>query len=60
VILRVDVWNGERTVGYWKGTPAEYFKLYDYSVRDSQGASHCEWLVDQPSLDLDRHEPRPS
>jgi len=26
-----EVWN-EPDIGYWKGTPAEYFKLYDYSV----------------------------
>ena len=26
-----EVWN-EPDIGYWKGTPAEYYKLYDYSV----------------------------
>jgi xylan 1,4-beta-xylosidase len=26
-----EVWN-EPDISYWKGTPAEYFKLYDYSV----------------------------
>jgi xylan 1,4-beta-xylosidase len=26
-----EVWN-EPDIGYWKGTPEEYFKLYDYSV----------------------------
>lgn len=26
-----EVWN-EPDIGYWKGTPVEYFKLYDYSV----------------------------
>ncbi len=26
-----EVWN-EPDIAYWKGTPAEYFKLYDYSV----------------------------
>ena len=26
-----EVWN-EPDIGYWKGTPDEYFKLYDYSV----------------------------
>ncbi len=26
-----EVWN-EPDIGYWKGTPEEYFKLYDFSV----------------------------
>jgi xylan 1,4-beta-xylosidase len=26
-----EVWN-EPDIGYWKGTPEEYFKLYDYTV----------------------------
>jgi xylan 1,4-beta-xylosidase len=26
-----EVWN-EPDIGYWKGTPEEYFKLYDYSA----------------------------
>jgi xylan 1,4-beta-xylosidase len=26
-----EVWN-EPDISYWKGTPADYFKLYDYSV----------------------------
>jgi beta-xylosidase len=26
-----EVWN-EPNIGYWKGTPEEYHKLYDYSV----------------------------
>jgi len=26
-----EVWN-EPDIGYWKGTPEEYFRLYDYSV----------------------------
>ena len=26
-----EVWN-EPDIGYWKGTPAEYFKLYDFTV----------------------------
>ena len=26
-----EVWN-EPDIGYWQGTPAEYMKLYDYSV----------------------------
>jgi xylan 1,4-beta-xylosidase len=26
-----EVWN-EPDIGYWQGTPAEYFKLYDFSV----------------------------
>ena len=26
-----EVWN-EPDIGYWQGTPEEYFKLYDYSV----------------------------
>ena len=26
-----EVWN-EPDISYWKGTPAEYYKLYDYSV----------------------------
>jgi xylan 1,4-beta-xylosidase len=26
-----EVWN-EPNIGYWQGTPAEYHKLYDYSV----------------------------
>ena len=26
-----EVWN-EPDIGYWKGTPEEYFQLYDYSV----------------------------
>ena len=26
-----EVWN-EPDIGYWKGTPEEYFKLYDYAV----------------------------
>lgn len=26
-----EVWN-EPDIAYWKGTPADYFKLYDYSV----------------------------
>jgi xylan 1,4-beta-xylosidase len=26
-----EVWN-EPDIGYWKGTPDEYFKLYDFSV----------------------------
>ena len=26
-----EVWN-EPNISYWKGTPEEYFKLYDYSV----------------------------
>jgi xylan 1,4-beta-xylosidase len=26
-----EVWN-EPDIGYWKGTPKEYFKLYDFSV----------------------------
>jgi xylan 1,4-beta-xylosidase len=26
-----EVWN-EPDIGYWQGTPAEYLKLYDYSV----------------------------
>jgi len=26
-----DVWN-EPDIGYWQGTPEEYFKLYDYSA----------------------------
>jgi xylan 1,4-beta-xylosidase len=26
-----EVWN-EPDIGYWKGTPADYLKLYDYSV----------------------------
>jgi xylan 1,4-beta-xylosidase len=26
-----EVWN-EPDIGYWKGTPQEYFKLYDYAV----------------------------
>ena len=26
-----EVWN-EPNIGYWKGTPEEYFKLYDYAV----------------------------
>jgi xylan 1,4-beta-xylosidase len=26
-----EVWN-EPDIGYWQGTPADYFKLYDYSV----------------------------
>ena len=26
-----EVWN-EPDIGYWKGTPGEYFKLYDFSV----------------------------
>ena len=26
-----EVWN-EPDIGYWKGTPEEYFKLYDHSV----------------------------
>lgn len=28
---RWEVWN-EPNIFYWKGTPAEYFKLYDYTV----------------------------
>lgn len=26
-----ELWN-EPNIGYWKGTPEEYFKLYDYTV----------------------------
>jgi xylan 1,4-beta-xylosidase len=26
-----EVWN-EPDIGYWQGTPADYYKLYDYSV----------------------------
>jgi xylan 1,4-beta-xylosidase len=26
-----EVWN-EPDIGYWKGTPEEYFKLYDFSI----------------------------
>ena len=26
-----EVWN-EPDIGYWQGTPQEYFKLYDFSV----------------------------
>jgi len=26
-----EIWN-EPDIGYWKGTPEEYFKLYDFSV----------------------------
>src|SRR5207302_6758326 len=26
-----EVWH-EPDIGYWKGTPEEYFRLYDYSV----------------------------
>ena len=26
-----EVWN-EPNIGYWQGTPEEYFKLYDYAV----------------------------
>jgi len=36
-----EVWN-EPDIGYWKGTPEEYFKLYDFAVegvlRDLPGA----------------------
>ncbi len=27
-----EVWN-EPNIGYWKGTPEEYFKLYDYAAQ---------------------------
>jgi len=26
-----ELWN-EPDIGYWKGTPEEYFKLYDYTA----------------------------
>jgi len=32
-----EVWN-EPDISYWKGTPADYFKLYDYSVADIRKA----------------------
>ena len=37
-----EVWN-EPDIGYWQGTPEEYFKLYDFSVRRNlAGASRSE------------------
>jgi len=32
-----EVWN-EPDIGYWHGTPAEYFKLYDYAVAGVRAA----------------------
>jgi xylan 1,4-beta-xylosidase len=32
-----EVWN-EPDIGYWQGTPADYFKLYDYSVAGARKA----------------------
>ncbi|NYF79007.1 GH39 family glycosyl hydrolase [Granulicella arctica] len=32
-----EVWN-EPDIGYWHGTPEEYFKLYDYSVAGIRAA----------------------
>jgi xylan 1,4-beta-xylosidase len=32
-----EVWN-EPDIGYWQGTPEEYFKLYDFSVEAVQRA----------------------
>jgi xylan 1,4-beta-xylosidase len=32
-----EVWN-EPDIGYWQGTPEEYFKLYDYSARAAKRA----------------------
>jgi len=32
-----EIWN-EPDIGYWKGTPAEYLKLYDYSVAGVRAA----------------------
>src|SRR5260370_13893474 len=32
-----EVWN-EPDIGYWHGTPEEYFKLYDYAVAGVRAA----------------------
>jgi xylan 1,4-beta-xylosidase len=32
-----EVWN-EPDIDYWHGTPAEYFKLYDYAVAGVRAA----------------------
>lgn len=34
-----EVWN-EPNIGYWKGTPEEFHKLYDYSAAGAAGGSH--------------------
>jgi xylan 1,4-beta-xylosidase len=42
-----EVWN-EPDIGYWHGTPAEYFKLYDYAVAGVR-AAQPNALVDGPA-----------
>ena len=49
-----EVWN-EPNIGYWKGTPEEYHKLYDYSA-DAREARACPRPNRRAALDGAGHD----
>ena len=54
-----EVWN-EPNIFYWRGTPAEYHKLYDYAVDAVKRARRRLAWAGRMSRDLDRRAVRDS